>query len=74
MNSRRRMSAPKLRGQHCTDSNEYFDRGSNRHQNHCRTGIKNHCRSAQPMSLMGQNPKTSSAHVSFRQNRTHALH
>jgi hypothetical protein len=26
-------------------SNGYFDRGSNRHQNHCR--------SAQPMSLMG---------------------
>ena len=46
MNSRRRISAPKLRGQHCIGSNEYFDRGSNRHQNHCR--------SAQPMSQMGQ--------------------
>ena len=29
MNSRRRISAPKLRGQHCIGSNEYFDRGSN---------------------------------------------
>ena len=27
MNSRRRMSAPKLRRQHCIGSNEYFDRG-----------------------------------------------
>ena len=27
MNSRRRISAPKLRGQHCIGSNEYFDRG-----------------------------------------------
>ena len=35
----------KLRGQHCIGSNEYFDRGSNRHQNHCR--------GAQLMSLMG---------------------
>ena len=30
MNSRRRISAPKLRGQHCIGSNEYFDRGRNR--------------------------------------------
>src|SRR6202048_5006816 len=30
MNSRRRISAPKLRRPHCTGSNEYFDRGSNR--------------------------------------------
>ena len=28
MNSRRRISAPKLRGQHCIGSNERFDRGS----------------------------------------------
>jgi hypothetical protein len=27
MNSRRCMSAPKLRRQHCIGSNEYFDRG-----------------------------------------------
>ena len=45
MNSRRRISAPKLRGQHCIGSNEYFDRAQ--------TGQQNHCRSAQPMSLMG---------------------
>jgi hypothetical protein len=45
MNSRRRISAPKLRGQHCIGSNEYFDRAQ--------TGYQNHCRSAQPMSLMG---------------------
>ena len=32
MNSRRRISAPKLRGQHCIGSNEYFDRAE--------TGIK----------------------------------
>ena len=30
MNSRRRISAPKLRGQHCIGSNEYFDRAQNR--------------------------------------------
>ena len=43
MNSRRRMSDPKLRRRHVSGSNEYFDRGGlNRHQNHCR--------SAQPMS------------------------
>ena len=45
MNSRRRISAPKLRGQHCIGSNEYFDRAE--------TGHQNHCRSAQPMSQMG---------------------
>jgi hypothetical protein len=45
MNSRRRISAPKLRGQYCIGSNEHFDRAQTRHQNHCR--------SAQPMSLMG---------------------
>ena len=32
MNSRRRISSPKLRGQHCIGSDKYFDRGSNRHQ------------------------------------------
>ena len=48
MNSRRRISAPKLRGQHCIGSNEYFDRAQ--------TGHQNHCRSAQPMSEMGQKP------------------
>ena len=36
MNSRRRISAPKLRGQHCIGSNEYFDRAQIEHQNHCR--------------------------------------
>jgi hypothetical protein len=36
---------PKLRRLHCIDSNEYFDRAQ--------TGHQNHCRSAQPMSLMG---------------------
>jgi hypothetical protein len=51
MKSRRRISAPKLTGQHCVGSNEYFDSGRNRHQNHCR--------SAQPMSEMGHGqPKT----------------
>ena len=46
MNLRRRISPSKLSGQHCIGSKEYFNRGSNRHQNGCR--------SAQPMSLMGQ--------------------
>jgi hypothetical protein len=46
MNSRRRISAPKLRGQHCIGSDGYCDRAQTRHQNHC-------C-SAQPMSEMGQ--------------------
>jgi hypothetical protein len=36
----------KLRGQHCIGLNGYFDRAQ--------TGQQNHCRSAQPMSLMGQ--------------------
>ena len=45
MNSRRRISAPKVRGQHCIGSNEYFDRAETEHQNQCR--------SAQPMSEMG---------------------
>ena len=46
MNSRRRICTPKLRGRHCIGSNEYFDRAQ--------TGHQNHCRSAQPMSEMGQ--------------------
>jgi len=46
MNSRRRMSDPKLRRRHLIGSNEYFDRGWNQHQNHCRN--------APPMSLLGQ--------------------
>jgi len=46
MNSRRRISAPKLSGQHCIGSNEHFDRAQTAHQNQCR--------SAQPMSEMGQ--------------------
>ena len=45
MNSRRRISAPQVSGQHCIGSNEYFDRAQ--------TGHQNHCRNAQPMSLMG---------------------
>jgi hypothetical protein len=49
MNARRRISAPKLRGQHCTGSEEYFDRAQ--------TGHQNQCRSAQPLSQLGQNPK-----------------
>ena len=44
-------SAPKLRRQHCIGSNEYFDRA--------KTGHQKRCRSAQPMSLMGQNPNAS---------------
>jgi hypothetical protein len=48
MNSRRRIAAPKLRGQHCIGSNGYLDRAQPGHQNHCR--------SAQPMSLEGQKP------------------
>ena len=49
MNSRRCISAPKLRGQHCIGSEEYFDRAQPGHQNHCR--------SAQPMSLMDHKPR-----------------
>jgi hypothetical protein len=49
VNSRRRISAPKLRGQHCIGSEEYFDRAQPGHQNHCR--------SAQPMSLMDHKPR-----------------
>jgi hypothetical protein len=45
MNLRRRISSPKLRGQHCIGSTEHFDRAQIWHQNHCR--------SAQPMSQMG---------------------
>src|SRR5712671_5528907 len=37
-------------GQHCIGSNEHFDRAQIWHQNHCR--------SAQPMSLMGHEPRT----------------
>jgi hypothetical protein len=48
MNSRRFMSGPKHRRHHLIGSNEHFDRGQTRHQNHCR--------SAQPMSEMGQKP------------------
>ena len=33
MNSRRRISAPKLRGQHCIGSSEYIDRAQTTHQN-----------------------------------------
>src|SRR6202011_1299178 len=51
MNSRRRISAPKLRGQHCIGSNGYLDRAQ--------PGQQNHCRSAQPMSQMGQKPNPS---------------
>jgi hypothetical protein len=58
MNSRRCISAPKIRGQHCIGSNEYFDRGSNRHQNHCR--------SAQPMSLMGLVSRVTPVHTAVR--------
>ena len=46
-----RISAPTLRDQHCIGSNEYFDRAQ--------TGHENHCRSAQPMSEMGQKPTPS---------------
>ena len=48
MNSRRCMSDPKLKKRHLSGSNEYFDRGRNRH--------KKHFRSAQPMSQLGQKP------------------
>jgi hypothetical protein len=50
MNLRRRISAPKLRGPHSIGSNEHFDRAQIWHQNHCR--------SAQPMSLMGKSRRT----------------
>jgi hypothetical protein len=49
MNARRCMSSPKVRRRHPNASNEYFDRAQ--------TGHQNHCRSAQPMSLMGQSPR-----------------
>ncbi len=52
MKSRRRIAAPKLRGQHCIGSNGYFGR--------VQTGHQNHCRSAQPMSLMGHKHRTRS--------------
>jgi len=39
------MSEPKRGRRHLIRSNEHFDRGRNRHQNHYR--------SAQPMSLLG---------------------
>ena len=37
MNSRRRISAPRLGGQHCIGSNEYFDRAQTGHQKRCRS-------------------------------------
>jgi Transposase zinc-binding domain len=46
MNSRRRISEPKVSGQHCIGSNQELDRAQTEHQNQCR--------SAQPMSLMGR--------------------
>ena len=58
MNSRRRISAPKLRGQHCIGLNEYFDRAQ--------TGHQNHCRSAQPMSLMGLVSRVAPVHTAVR--------
>src|ERR1700736_4638672 len=58
MNSRRRISAPKLRGQHCIGLNEYFDRAQ--------TGHQNHCRSAQPMSLMGLVSRVTPVHTAVR--------
>ena len=58
MNSRRRISAPKLRGQHCIGSNEYFDRAE--------TGHQNHCRSAQPMSEMGHEQAKSDRQIKLR--------
>jgi hypothetical protein len=44
--------------QHCTGSNEYFDRAQ--------TGHQNHCRSAQPMSLMGLVSRVSPVHTAMR--------
>jgi len=41
-----RLGSPKLRRHHCIGSNAHFDRCWNRH--------RKHCRSAQPMSLLGQ--------------------
>jgi hypothetical protein len=58
MNLLRRISAPKLRGQHCIGSNEYFDRAQ--------TGHQNHCRSAQPMSLMGLVSRVTPVHTAVR--------
>jgi hypothetical protein len=55
MNSRRRISAPKLRDQHCIGSNEYFDRAQTTHQNHC--AVHSQCRrwvmSPEPSNLTG---------------------
>src|ERR1700736_2218535 len=58
MNLRRRISSPKLRGQHCIGSNEHFDRAQIWHQNHCR--------SAQPMSLMGLVSRVTPVHTAVR--------
>jgi hypothetical protein len=58
MNSRRRISAPKLRGQHCIGSSEYFDR--------LKPGIQNHCCSAQPMSQMGLVSRVTPVHTAVR--------
>ena len=54
MTSRRRISAPKLRGQHCIGSNEYFDRAQ--------LGTKT---MPQCTANVGDGPERS--HVSFRQ-------
>ena len=48
MNSRRRISSPKLSSQHCIRPNEYFDRAE--------TGASKPLRGAQPMSVQGQKP------------------
>jgi hypothetical protein len=58
MNSRRRISAPKVSGQHCIGSNEYFDRAQ--------TGHQNHCRNAHPMSDMGLVSRVSPVHTAVR--------
>ena len=39
MNSRRRISAPKVSGQHCIGSNGDVDRAQTGHQNHCRSAL-----------------------------------
>src|ERR1019366_5329953 len=49
---------PQAQKAHPIGLDEYFDRGSNRHQNHCR--------SAQPMSLMGRVSRASSVQTAVR--------
>src|SRR5205823_4572985 len=53
------------RRRHPNRSNEYFDRAQTRHQNYCR--------SASPMSLMGQNPLLPRRNLDGRSTSTSGL-